>query len=156
MKSRIFTYVACECGHLGAIIETFNERKVDRRYRVWRRNLSNVGIYEGDDPLFAATKPACPECGRNLGPEHIVAQSELHGTDELLLPNDRLEREVSPSDQHPVCFTRSTASPNTGRSFVPTTLPKNAETSQSQPCRLPDTMPLKYAPILQPYARRAP
>ena len=55
-----------------------------------------------------------------------------------------------------VGLTRSTSSPNSGRSRVPSTLPINAATSQSHPCRLPDTMPLKYAPILQPYASRAP
>jgi hypothetical protein len=45
---------------------------------------------------------------------------------------------------------RSTTSPNGGRSHVPTTFPANAAISQSQPCRLPDAIPLKYAPMLQP------
>jgi len=45
--------------------------------------------------------------------------------------------------QHAAGFRRSTSRPNSGRSRVPTTLPRNAATSQSQPCRLPDKMPLK-------------
>jgi len=46
-------------------------------------------------------------------------------------------------DQQPEGFTRSTSSPNKGRRRVPNTLPANAATSHSQPCRLPDTIPLK-------------
>lgn len=46
--------------------------------------------------------------------------------------------------------------PNTGRSAIPIQLPAKAATNQSQPCTLPDAMPLKNAPILQPNARRAP
>src|SRR5579862_2293319 len=41
-------------------------------------------------------------------------------------------------------------------SLVPTMLPMNAATSHTQPCTLPDAIPLKYAPMLQPYAMRAP
>jgi hypothetical protein len=40
--------------------------------------------------------------------------------------------------------------------MLPTPLPARAATSHTHPCRLPDAMPLKYAPILQPYAIRAP
>jgi len=50
----------------------------------------------------------------------------------------------------------STGRLNSGRRLVPTMLPMKAQTSHSQPCRLPDTIPLKYAPILQPKERRAP
>lgn len=50
---------------------------------------------------------------------------------------------------------RSPAKKN-GRSRTPTLLPINAATSHTQPCRLPEAMPLKYAPMLQPYARREP
>ena len=39
---------------------------------------------------------------------------------------------------------------NNGRRRTPTLLPINAATSHTQPCRLPEAMPLKYAPILQP------
>jgi hypothetical protein len=35
-------------------------------------------------------------------------------------------------------------------------LPKKARVSHSQPCKLAAATPLKYAPILQPYASRAP
>ncbi len=47
-------------------------------------------------------------------------------------------------------------SPNTGRIRVPTPFPINAAANHNQPCTLEEAMPLKYAPILQPYAIRAP
>lgn len=46
--------------------------------------------------------------------------------------------------------------PNTGRSAIPIQLPAKAITNQSQPCTLPEAMPLNNAPILQPNASRAP
>ncbi len=46
--------------------------------------------------------------------------------------------------------------PNSGRSRVPSQLPAKANTIQTQPCRLPEAMPEKKAPILQPKASRAP
>lgn len=53
--------------------------------------------------------------------------------------------------QHPLNATcgRSPAK-NNGRNRTPTPLPMNAATSHTQPCRLPEAMPLKYAPMLQP------
>lgn len=48
------------------------------------------------------------------------------------------------------------ATKNSGRIRTPTTLPAYAATSHSQPCTLPEAMPLKYAPMLQPYASREP
>jgi hypothetical protein len=51
---------------------------------------------------------------------------------------------------------RSTPRPKVGLSQVPRMLPAKAEGSHSQPCRLPEAMPLKYAPMLQPKATRAP
>jgi len=39
---------------------------------------------------------------------------------------------------------------------VPRMLPANAVIPQIHPCRLEDAIPLKYAPILHPYAMRAP
>jgi hypothetical protein len=87
MKSRIFIYVACECGHRGALIETFNQAgSPDHRYRIWLRNLSHAGTYQGNAQPFARAKPGCPQCGRSLGPDDIVGRSELQGTDELLFP----------------------------------------------------------------------
>jgi hypothetical protein len=53
----------------------------------------------------------------------------------------------------PDCQMRS---PNNGLRRVPAMLPTNAAGSHTQPCTLPDAMPLKYAPMLQPYAMRAP
>ena len=38
---------------------------------------------------------------------------------------------------------RSTDSSKTARNRVPSTLPAKAATNQSQPCKLPDAMPLK-------------
>ena len=46
--------------------------------------------------------------------------------------------------------------PKYGRTFIPTQLPKMAIVNQTQPCRLPDAVPAKKAPILQPNAKRAP
>jgi hypothetical protein len=51
---------------------------------------------------------------------------------------------------------RYVPSPNPRRNRVPNALPAKAATSHTQPCRLPEAMPLKYAPMLQPYASRAP
>ena len=38
---------------------------------------------------------------------------------------------------------------------MPMTDPANAAANQTQPCRLPDEIPLKYAPTLHPNAMRA-
>src|SRR5690606_39792765 len=46
--------------------------------------------------------------------------------------------------------------PKRGRSQMPIMLPPKAAPNQSQPCTLPDAMPLKSAPMLQPKERRAP
>jgi hypothetical protein len=46
--------------------------------------------------------------------------------------------------------------PNSGRSRMPTMLPRNAAASHTQPCRLPEAMPEKKAPMLQPKASLAP
>ena len=51
---------------------------------------------------------------------------------------------------------RNPSNPNAGRSAMPTQLPAKARTNHNQPCTLPDAIPLKNAPILQPNARRAP
>ena len=45
---------------------------------------------------------------------------------------------------------RGSLAKNQGRRRTPTLLPINAATNHNQPCRLPEAMPLKYAPILQP------
>src|SRR5262245_39429824 len=46
--------------------------------------------------------------------------------------------------------------PNHGRARVPRTLPARAAANQSHPCRLVETTPPKYAPILHPNPIRAP
>ncbi len=51
---------------------------------------------------------------------------------------------------------RNPSNPNAGRSAIPTQLPAKARINHNQPCTLPDAIPLKNAPILQPNARRAP
>ena len=48
------------------------------------------------------------------------------------------------------------SSPNQGRIRVPRALPANAAISHTQPCKLEEETPEKNAPILQPYAMRAP
>jgi len=48
------------------------------------------------------------------------------------------------------------SSRNQGRRRTPIVLPANAAASQTQPCRLPEAMPLKKAPMLQPKASLAP
>ena len=47
-------------------------------------------------------------------------------------------------------------SPKRGRSRTPSAVPSSANTIQSQPCRLVEAMPLNSAPLLQPWAMRAP
>jgi hypothetical protein len=89
MRTRIFTYVECPCGHRGALIESLDIGVLpDRRYRTWPRNLTRAGRYEGEDRLFAEMKPGCPACGRSLGPDDVVGRSELEGTDEVLRPRE--------------------------------------------------------------------
>ncbi|MFM0557931.1 hypothetical protein P0D69_44470 [Paraburkholderia sediminicola] len=89
MKTRIFTYVECRCGHRGALIESLDVGDFPyRRYRTWLRNLAHTGRYDGGDGLFADTKPGCPACGRSLGPDDVVGRSELQGTDEVLRLTD--------------------------------------------------------------------
>jgi len=45
---------------------------------------------------------------------------------------------------------RHEASRNNGRSRTPTTMPTAAAAIQTQPCRLPEAIPEKNAPMLQP------
>jgi len=87
MKTRIFTYVECPCGHRGALIESIDTRSSpDGGHQTWLRQLTRAGTYEGVDRLFAAMKPGCPVCGRSLGLDDVVRRSELQGTDEVLRP----------------------------------------------------------------------
>ena len=89
MKTRVFTYVECTCGHRGALIETLDVGDFkERRHRTWLRNLAHTGTYDGEDGLFEKMKPGCPACGRSLGPDDVVGRSELHGSDEVLRPSD--------------------------------------------------------------------
>lgn len=89
MKTRIFTYVECRCGHRGALIESLDEGDFPyRRYRTWLRNLTHAGRYDGGDALFAEMKPGCPTCGRSLGPDDVIGRSELQGTGEVLRLKD--------------------------------------------------------------------
>jgi hypothetical protein len=89
MKTRIFTYVECPCGHRGALIESLDIGDLsDRRYRTWLRNLTHAGTYDGGDALFAKMKSGCPEGGRSLGPDDVVGRGELHGSGEMLRPKE--------------------------------------------------------------------
>jgi hypothetical protein len=87
MKSRIFTYVECACGHRGALIETLNAGAFRvGGHQAWLRQLTHDGTYDGEDGLFADMKPACPVCCRSLSPDDVVGRSELQGTGEVLRP----------------------------------------------------------------------
>ncbi|WP_168787704.1 hypothetical protein [Paraburkholderia aromaticivorans] len=89
MKTRIFTYVECPCGHRGALIESLEIGDLsDRRYRTCLRSLTHAGTYDGSDGLFARMTPGCPVCGRSLGPDDIVGRSELQGSGEVLRPKE--------------------------------------------------------------------
>ncbi|RKT21145.1 hypothetical protein B0G69_4521 [Paraburkholderia sp. RAU2J] len=77
MKTRAITYVQCPCGHAGSIIESFGDESTSGGwYLSCLRDLSHGGNYDGLDPLFADTTPACPMCGRSLSPEHVVERGE--------------------------------------------------------------------------------
>lgn len=97
MKTRIFTYVECPCGHRGAIIESIDEDAAPEGWRqAWLRNLNHRGDYDGEDELFAETRPGCPACGRSLEPGDVVGRSELKGTGALLrLKGDAQSREAT-------------------------------------------------------------
>lgn len=85
MKTRIFTYVECPCGHRGALIETIETGVFPAgQHRTWLRKLTRAGTYDGGDVLFAKMKPGCPACGRSVGPADVVGRSELQGTGEVL------------------------------------------------------------------------
>lgn len=80
MKTRIFTYLACSCGHRGAIVESFEDLTWSGGwYQAWLRDLTHTGTYDGMDELFAETKPGCPMCGRSLGPENIIGRNKVRG-----------------------------------------------------------------------------
>lgn len=90
MKTRIFTYVECRCGHRGALIESRDVGDFPYHpYRTWLRNLTHTGRYDGGDALFAEMKPGCPACGRSLGPVDVIGRSKLQGTAEVLRLTDR-------------------------------------------------------------------
>lgn len=85
MKIRIFTYVACRCGHRGALIESLDVGDLpDRRYRTWVRSLTHAGTYKGGNGLFAAMTPGCPACGQSLDPNDVVGHRTLEGADGVL------------------------------------------------------------------------
>ena len=85
MKTRIFTYIECSCGHRGALIETIgaNAFRTGARH-AWVRGLTHAGVYDGADSLFAELKPGCPTCSQSLGPADVVGRSELQGIDEVM------------------------------------------------------------------------
>jgi hypothetical protein len=104
MKTRIFTYVECPCGHRGAFIESVDISDFsDHRYRTWLRNLTHAGTYDGGDGLFAKMKPGCPACGRSLGPDDIVGHSELQGRAKCCgqetIQDQRRQRSASVADR---------------------------------------------------------
>ncbi|CAD6537770.1 hypothetical protein LMG28727_03499 [Paraburkholderia kirstenboschensis] len=77
MKRLMVFNLLCPCGHRGCIVESTDESAVPAWHFNFVRRLSHTGDYEGLDPIFADVKPACPDCGTSLGPEHVVARVEL-------------------------------------------------------------------------------
>lgn len=95
MKTRIFTYVECPCGHRGALIQTIDAGAFRTGWhRAWLRKLTRDGTYDGEDELFAEMKPGCPTCGRSLSPDDVIGRSELQGTGAVL----RLKSEPAASE----------------------------------------------------------
>lgn len=93
MKTRIFTYVECPCGHRGALIESIDAGVApDGWYQAWLRKLTHAGTYDGGDGLFAEMRPGCPACGRSLGPDDVVGRSEWQRTGEVLRVKDGARR----------------------------------------------------------------
>jgi hypothetical protein len=85
MKTRIFTYLECPCGHRGALIETIDAGVFSNGWhKAWLRGLTHTGTYDREDRLFAEMKPGCPACGRSLGPDDVVGRSELRDSGEVL------------------------------------------------------------------------
>ncbi|MGF6755809.1 hypothetical protein P3T16_003215 [Paraburkholderia sp. GAS42] len=85
MKTRIFTYLECPCGHRGALIETIDAGVFSNGWhKAWLRGLTHTGTYDGEDRLFAEMKPGCPACDRSPGPDDVVGRSELRETGEVL------------------------------------------------------------------------
>ncbi|MGY6122527.1 hypothetical protein ACW9YQ_19535 (plasmid) [Paraburkholderia strydomiana] len=76
VKRHTIFNLLCPCGHRGCIVESADENAVPAWHFNFVRSLSHAGDYEGLDPLFADVKPACPACGKSLGPEHVVARVE--------------------------------------------------------------------------------
>ena len=136
-------------------------------YGTARRNYRR-GKSARDPMVFAAvsvlvaiaTLAACVVPGRRAIAGGVNKHTQKHGiteTRKLLGKNKRLFG-VSVFLCFCVCFSKcqqavrvfSTERSNIGRSRVPAMLPMNAATSHSHPCRLPEAMPLKKAPMLQP------
>ena len=84
----------------------------------------------------------------------LPTRTSHHSTKSVVQDSGVLLRRQRAQRQHRGYLLRSTDNPNSGRRRGPRMLPAKAAISQSQPCRLPDAMPLKYAPMLQPSARR--
>jgi hypothetical protein len=77
VKTLTLFNLLCPCGHRGCVVQSADENAVPAWHFNFVRSLSHTGDYEGLDPIFADVKPACPDCGTSLGPEHIVARLEL-------------------------------------------------------------------------------
>lgn len=80
MKRLTIFNLLCPCGHRGFIVESADDSAVPAWHFNFAKSLSHAGDYEGLDPMFADVKPACPDCGLSLGPEHVVARVELPAT----------------------------------------------------------------------------
>ena len=91
--------------------------------------------------LFRA-KTHLPRAGSNDRPDSSSSSAPLM--------YDCAGQDLRMSQQPLNASGRRSPAKNIGRRRTPTLLPINAATNQTQPCRLPEAMPLKYAPMLQP------
>ena len=95
---------------------------------------------------------------RQVAPKAEFANRSCGKTERSRRLCGRVLRRLQSSDDLPAApinqqldgFGRSTVRANQGRSFTPAAVPRSAIRSHTQPCRLDETIPLKYAPILQP------
>jgi hypothetical protein len=73
-----------------------------------------------------------------------------------LAPSEPSEPSEPSAPREPTYLLDQRDKPKSGRRRVPANVPTSAAASHTQPCTLPDAMPPKYAPMLQPNAMRAP
>lgn len=74
MTMRTFTWLQCNCGHKGAIVESENDQPYSKEWSSTSlRDLDSKGLYNGPNELISSMKPSCPKCGASLSPSNQVA-----------------------------------------------------------------------------------